>query len=255
MDRTDSSSPIPPLRVLHRDEHLVAVDKPAGLFSHPSPLDRRAPSVLAELRATLGQRVYGVHRLDRPTSGVLLFALSSEAASALCDAFRRGLVRKGYRAVVRGFVAEEGVVDHPVREEGRGPGRAARTSYRRLATATVDAPVGPYPTARYSLVEVRPATGRRHQIRQHFAHLRHPLVGDTVYGDGRHNRLFRERFDLGRLLLFATELSLEHPFGGAHLTLAASLPAGVRPAFEALGWGAHLETREGPRWAPLAEPT
>lgn len=226
------------LQILYQDEFYVAVDKPSGLLVHPSPLAPDEPSALRQLRDKLGRWVYPVHRLDRPTSGVLLFALSPEAAARLCLAFRSRIVDKSYLAVVRGVAADHGVVDSPITEEPGAEPQTALTEYRRLAEAELSVPVGRYATARYSLVDVRPHTGRRHQIRRHFAHLRHPIVGDTAHGDGRHNRLFRERFGLWRLLLFATAVSFVHPWTARQVTVSAPLPPDVATLFAGLGWGA-----------------
>jgi len=245
----------PPLEILFADEHLVAVHKPSGLLVHRSPIDRRETRFALQLvRDQLGRRVYPVHRLDKPTSGVLLFALSTEAARELSLAFAHGRVEKTYLAVVRGVPDEAGVIDYPLREEpdgpadrGEGPGggaQAALTAFRRLAATELPYAVGRYPTSRYALVEAHPRTGRRHQLRRHFKHILHPLVGDTKYGEGRHNRFFRERFDCRRLLLAAVELTFPHPESGAALTVSAPPEASFLEPLARLGW---LETLP-PRW-------
>jgi tRNA pseudouridine65 synthase len=173
------------------------------------------------LRDQLGQRVWPLHRLDRATSGVLLFALDAETAALVGRQIMAREFDKRYLAVVRGYVESDGLIDHPLSTEGDRPARPALTRYRRLATMELPVPVGRYPVARYSLVEVCPLTGRTHQIRRHFKHLFHPLIGDTTYGEGRHNRLFRQRFGCHRLLLHAVQLALTHPRSGEHLDLRA----------------------------------
>jgi tRNA pseudouridine65 synthase len=190
------------------------------------------------------RRVYPVHRLDKPTSGVLLFALSPSAARVISAAFADGRVQKSYLAVVRGCPPEEGVIDHPLveepdgieggAEEARVP-RPALTEYRRLATAELSHAVGRYPTSRYSLVEICPRTGRRHQIRRHFKHIFHPLVGDTKYGEGRHNRFFRENYGCHRLLLAAVGLTFPHPCGG-DITVKARPEESFLSVTARLGW-------------------
>ncbi|MHB8763446.1 MAG: pseudouridine synthase [Deferrisomatales bacterium] len=225
------------LLILYRDDHCVAVHKPPGLLVHPTALAAGEDDcALRRVRRQLGRRVFPVHRLDRATSGVLLFALGPEAARDLCLAFRQGEVGKTYRAVVRGWMPAEGRVDHPLRSLRGANARPAATEYRRLATAEVPVPTGRYPSARHSLVEVRPLTGRSHQIRRHFAHLSHPLVGDTVYGDGRHNRLWRERFEVHRLLLVATRLTFRPPGAADDVTVAAQEEPELEPPFRQLGW-------------------
>jgi len=237
----------PPLEILYADEHLVAVHKPSGLLVHRSPIDRRETRfALQLLRDQLGQRVYPVHRLDKPTSGVLLFALSTDSARPLSLAFAEGRVEKTYLAVVRGVPAETGVIDHPLVEEpdsaaaaDAGPekgARAAVTAFRRLAAAELPHAVGRYPSSRYALVEARPRTGRRHQLRRHFKHLFHPIIGDTKYGEGRHNRFFREAFACHRLLLAAVELTVPHPAGGPPLTVCAPPEPSFLAPMGDLGW-------------------
>ncbi len=202
------------LQVLYRDEFYVAVQKPAGMLVHRTGLATRATRfAVQELRDQLGRHVHPVHRLDRATAGVLLFALTPEAAQRLGAAFMANTVHKTYLAVVRGWVAAEGVIDHPVQDRDRGDtARDARTHFRRLGRIEFPVAVDRYPSSRYSLVEIHPQTGRRHQIRQHFKHIFHPLIGDTSYGNGRHNRYFRESFGVHRLLLEARALEFMHPY-------------------------------------------
>lgn len=222
------------LHILYRDPHLVAIDKPPGLLVHPSWVDRsETRSAMHLLRDQIGQYVYPVHRLDKPTSGVLLFALSPEIARLLTDSFTRKRVEKRYLAVVRGHLAESGRIDHALKEpqdkmtDRRArkdkPAQQAITEYRRLATLELPLRVDRYPTSRYSLVEASPLTGRKHQIRRHFKHLSHPLIGDTSYGKSKHNRLFSEVYDCRRLLLAATRLTLVHPVTGERLVVQAGL--------------------------------
>jgi len=235
------------LEILYRDEHLVAVNKPSGLLVHRSEIDRHETRFALQLvRDQLGQWVYPVHRLDRPTSGVLLLALDPEAARRLGEAFAAGAVEKTYLAVVRGIPTEEGVIDYPLTEEldrhsdrlarpDKGP-QPAVTEFRRLATVELPCPVGRYPTSRYSLVEARPKTGRKHQLRRHFKHLFHPLIGDTKHGEGRHNRFFRDSYDCRRLLLAAVEITLPHPITGQPLRIGAPLEDSFAAVIEKLGW-------------------
>ena len=234
-----------PLDILYLDEHLVAVNKPAGLLVHRSPIDRRETRfVLQLLRDQLGQRVYPVHRLDKPTSGVLLFGRTSDAARRVAMAFAGHLVRKTYLAVLRGYCDVEDRIDYALRDEPEqrsvgaeeGVLRPARTDYRRLGTVELPFAVGRYATSRYCLVEARPITGRRRQLRRHFKHIFHPIVGDTTYGDGRHNRFFRRQFGVRRMLLAATELALPHPYSGQPLVVQAPLAADFCALLTDFGW-------------------
>jgi tRNA pseudouridine65 synthase len=228
------------LDLLHEDAVLAAFAKPSGLLVHRGWGDDRV-TALDLAREQLGRRVFPVHRLDRATSGVLLFALTSEAAAAIHACFEDGRVHKRYLALVRGAPPASGVVDHPIPRREDGPRVPAVTAYRRLAVVDLPpldgAPEGRHP-ARYALVEALPATGRLHQVRRHMKHLGHPVIGDVNYGKGDHNRLFRERFGLRRLALHAAELRLPHPRTGLPLTIAAALPLDLRGPFERLGLAA-----------------
>lgn len=204
------------------------------MLVHPSLIDRHETRcAMTRLRDQIGDYVYPVHRLDKPTSGVLLFALSPEIARRLTAGFTDKRVEKRYLAVVRGHTAVSGRIDHPLKEQldkmtdrrarKNKPPQPAVTEYRRLMTLELPLRVDRYPTSRYSLLEVRPLSGRKHQIRRHFKHLSHPIIGDTSYGKSNHNRLFTERYDCRRLLLAATHLTLLHPVSGEPLRLQAGL--------------------------------
>jgi tRNA pseudouridine65 synthase len=215
---------------LYRDDRLVAFAKPSGLLVHRG-WDNDRVVALDLAREAIGAHVHPVHRLDRATSGVLLFALDPGSAAAMGRLFEAGGAHKTYLALVRGVTPEAGVIDHPVPRTEGGPRVPAVTAYARRHV--VD---------RWSLVEARPETGRLHQIRRHLKHLSHPVVGDVNYGKGDVNRLFRERYGLRRLALHALSLSFEHPFTGAAIVIAAPLPDDLRGPFGLLGipddaWG------------------
>ena len=223
------------LCVLYEDERLVAIDKPSGLVVHRSTQAHDSVNCVSLLRRQLGRFVFAVHRLDRGASGVLLFALDREAGQALSAAFALRRVEKQYVALVRGYLPEHGVIDSPLTDLGGACPQPAETRFTRLATVELAHPIKPHPTARYSLVRAEPLTGRTHQIRRHFAHLRHPIVGDVNHGDGEHNRLFRRLFGCRRLVLHAEQLTLPHPSTGKPLVIEAPLPAELVRLFEALG--------------------
>lgn len=236
--------------ILYLDDWLVAVHKPSGLLVHRSLIDKHETQfALQRVRDQLGRRVYPVHRLDKPTSGVLVFALDVETARTLTAQFKRGAVHKTYLALVRGYTEDRGLINHPLREEldaiadhAADPAKAAQpavTGYRCLGRVELPYAVGRYRTARYSLLELAPRTGRKHQIRRHLKHIFHPIIGDTTHGDGRHNRFFREHFDNQRLLLAATEIALQHPRGGQPLSIAAPLAADFQRVVDAAGLCGH----------------
>ncbi|WP_137894829.1 pseudouridine synthase [Ramlibacter sp. 2FC] len=217
------------LNILYQDDYLAAVDKPPGLLVHRSGLDAgETRFALQLLRDQLGRPVWPVHRLDKGTSGVLLFALDAETARRLGAAFEAGAaLRKTYRAVVRGWPAAEGLIDHPLRRladdarAGREELQEARTRYRRLARHELPLAQGAFPGTRCALVELEPLTGRRHQLRRHLKHIAHPLIGDATHGKGALNRAVAGLLGLQRLWLHALRLELVHPHSGAALTITA----------------------------------
>ncbi len=229
------------LTTLYRDDSLIAIDKPSGLLVHRSRISRDHIAAVQLVRDQIGQYVYPVHRLDRPTSGVLVFALNSETARLLKSLWDEDKVSKTYLAVVRGWTEAEGLIDWALRASKDDEVKEARTSYRRLATAEIETEIPPHDTSRYSLIEAIPHTGRMHQIRKHMKHLSHPIIGDTAHGDKRHNLVFEERFDVRRLLLFAQCLRLPHPHTGESLTITARLPDVFQRVFDGLGWDAQSD--------------
>jgi tRNA pseudouridine65 synthase len=221
-----------PLTVLFRDDHLLIVHKPAGLLVHRSPIDKHETEFALQYARTLngGQHVYPVHRLDRPTSGILVFARDSDTARSLGLSMMAGEVAKTYLAMVRGWPPEQGKIDHPLREEPEDrrlkgeeqPVRDALTYFHTLATTEIPVEIEKYPSSRYAVVELNPKTGRKHQLRRHMKHINHPIIGDANHGRGRHNRYFAERFGQGRLMLAATRMAFQHPVSGKPLTISAA---------------------------------
>jgi tRNA pseudouridine65 synthase len=223
------------LTVLYRDDQLVAIDKPSGMLVHRMPGCADRDVVVQHLRDQLGQWVYPVHRLDRGTSGVLVFALDPAVTSSLAEEFRQRRVDKRYLALVRGWAPLAERIDAPVREPDKSIRVPAVTDLRRLSTVELPLAVGRYATARYSLVELHPETGRTHQLRLHLAHLRHPIVGDVRHGDGRHNRLFRAHYDIERLMLCATSIGFSHPATGERVRIEAPPAQALQELWTQLG--------------------
>lgn len=239
------------LPILFQDEDLVVVNKYSGLLVHRSAIDRFADVFAVQmLRDQLGKKVYPVHRLDRPTSGALVFALSAENARRLSFEFSEGRVRKTYAAVVRGIPPLTSVIDYPLKEELDDKAdplarldKAAQKAVTEISTlASVEFPVkvDKFPTTRYSLVKAWPKTGRKHQIRRHLRHLGHPIIGDVSHGSGKHNRYFRENFQINRLLLACTEISFLHPQKNVNLTVPAPLAQDFKSLLDQFGWGDHF---------------
>jgi len=232
------------LPILYRDDSLVVINKPSGLLVHRSPIDRHETQFAVQLlRDQLGRRVYPVHRLDKGTSGALVFALERATAALLAGQFAGRQVRKTYQAIVRGWPPASGVIDHPlaavpdayVAAADGGP-KPCRTAYRTVATVELPVRVDRYPTARYALVELEPDTGRRHQLRRHLAHVSHPIIGDSTYGKGRHNRLFAERYGVRRLLLACVRLEFTHPVSTQSLSIGADPGPGFDVLRRQLDW-------------------
>lgn len=225
------------LPILFQDSHLIAVNKPAGMLVHRTEWFREEGlPLLQRLRDQIGCRVYPVHRLDRPTSGVIVFALSSKIASGLCEEFREHRVVKRYQAVVRGWTEDAFCVDYAIADDKEKERVEARTGFRTVSKTELPFAVGRYETARYSLVEAVPETGRLHQIRKHLKHIFHPIVGDVSHGDSAHNRFFRSQFDCHRLLLHAETLAFHHPVTSEWMTITAEADTKWRERMHALGF-------------------
>jgi len=223
---------MPNLPILFHDDHIVAINKPAGLLVHRSRVDVHATEFAMQmLRDQIGQLVFPIHRIDRPTSGVLLFALNKDCARELSQQFEARTVSKLYLAIVRGNTPDTKRWDEPLIEKhdpatdskarSDKPAQDAITEFKTIESWTVPFSAGKYPSSRYSLVEAKPLTGRKHQLRRHFNHMAHPIVGDTTYGDRRHNRLFREQLGVQRLLLIAKRLMFLHPVTGSGVEVEA----------------------------------
>lgn len=244
--------------ILYKDASLLAVHKPSGMLVHRGW--GRDDEVLADwVRPHVdSDKVHTIHRLDRATSGVVLFAQHAEAARQLADLFATRRIRKHYVALVRGIAPQMGYLDHPVPREPKGKERVeAQSSLRRIATNRDTEP------RECSLVEVVPHTGRVHQIRRHLAHLNHPIFGDAHYGKGKLNRAFKEHYGLRGLALHALALCFEHPETRLPLRIVAPMAADleeglVRMGFDPRVWrdleeGADEGRGDPPSWLEEAQ--
>lgn len=210
-----------PLEILYQDEFLIAINKPAGLLTHRSPIANDATEfAVQKLRDQIGQVVFPVHRLDRKTSGVLLFALTNEVNSQMQQLFSERKTRKIYHAVVRGFAPIEERIDYALVNE-KGNEQSAVSEIKTLERFDINVPFGKHPSSRYSLVKLIPETGRFHQLRKHTAHIFHPIIGDRPHGCNKQNRLWKEKWGMTRMLLHATELSFDHPVSGQIISIQA----------------------------------
>lgn len=211
------------LAIVYRDEHLIAINKPHGLLVHRSPIAADAEEFAVQtLRGQIGKWVAPVHRIDRKTGGILLFALDKETEIAMHKQFMEGLVSKKYLAIVRGHTADSEEIDYPLRKEN-GAVQDAHTAYTTLNRTELPIPLGSHPTSRYSLVEATPATGRMHQLRKHFAHIFHPIIGDRTHGCNKQNRMFKERWEMDTMLLHASYQLFQHPVTNERVIIEAPL--------------------------------
>jgi tRNA pseudouridine65 synthase len=227
---------MPSLDILFLDEHLVAINKPHGLLVHASPIARDAEEfALQMLRDQLNQKVFLCHRLDRKTGGVLLFALSKDVEKMMQMQFQENELDKKYLAIVRGHTPDEEEIDYPLRKEN-GALQEAFTRYKTLARAELNVPFGNHSTSRYSLVEAKPETGRMHQLRKHFSHIFHPIIGDRTHGCNKQNKLFKEKWELDNMLLHASQLSFKHPVTQQMVQINAPLQLKFLRMMEIMGW-------------------
>jgi tRNA pseudouridine65 synthase len=235
------------LPILYRDEHLVIIDKPPGLLVHRSEIDRHETRFAIQiLRNQIGQHVWPVHRLDRGTSGILVFALNKEINSELGKQFEAGTVGKTYLAIVRGHPESSGVIDHPLSrqrddyewkgEKMKEEAQQALTRFRCTDQIELPVAIDRYPSSRYALLELTPETGRRHQLRRHLKHISHPIIGDATYGKGRHNRYFAEHLHCHRLLLACTGLSFRHPVSNHMLHVKAPVSGEFAATLALFNW-------------------
>jgi len=213
------------LEILYQDEYFVAINKAPGLLVHPTRIAADVTeSAMQYLRDQLGQWVYPVHRIDRKTSGVLVFALSKEVQSQLSSTFKESKVEKRYIAIVRGYTEDEGEIDYAI-VNLENKTQEAHTKYRTLMRTEIPLAHGKHYTSRYSLVELVPSTGRYHQLRKHMAHIFHPIIGDRPHGRNKQNRLFKNEFGLKEMMLHAQCLTFLHPVLNEEVKIEASFHA------------------------------
>ncbi|WP_293787738.1 pseudouridine synthase [uncultured Pedobacter sp.] len=211
------------LEIIYQDDNLIAINKPHGLLVHQSSIARDATEfALQLLRDQVGKHVSPVHRLDRKTSGILLFAFDKESEIAMHQQFMNTETEKKYLAILRGFTPGQMDINYPLAKEN-GTMQDAFTSFITLQRAEVAVAFGKHPTSRYSLVEATPKTGRMHQLRRHFSHILHPIIGDRTHGCNKQNKFFKEQWNMTTMLLHASELAFVHPVTKEKIHLQAGL--------------------------------
>ncbi|MBE8721418.1 pseudouridine synthase [Sphingobacterium pedocola] len=222
------------LEILYEDENLIAINKPHGLLVHRSSIAAdTSVFALQLLRDQIGKTVYPAHRLDRKTAGVLLFSLNKETDQLIQPLFSDKAIEKKYIAILRGFCAQEGTIDYPLAKEN-GVVQEAITHFKKLAQAEIGIPSGKFPTSRYSAVEACPETGRMHQLRRHFAHILHPIIGDRPHGCNKQNKLWKEMFQMDTMMLHAKSLDFIHPRTQENIHIEAPLQPEFRRVLDIL---------------------
>jgi tRNA pseudouridine65 synthase len=229
------------LAILYQDDEIVVVHKPSGLLVHRSAIDKRETEFLIQqLRDQIGRHVFPVHRLDKPTSGIMVLALNKQSARALSSCFAERAVHKEYTAILRGYATSQ-VINYALKEQydkmtdnksvQHKEAQDASSEVVVLAQAEINRPLGRYNTARYTAVRLIPKTGRKHQLRRHMSHIRHPIIGDTCHGDGKQNQFARTHLLISRLSLVATKLIIAHPTTSQSMTFTTTIDADLRAAF------------------------
>ncbi len=225
------------LDIIYRDNHLIAINKPHGLLVHRTNLAKDADQfALQLLRDQIDAHVFPVHRLDRKTSGVLLFALNKDCLKTMQSQFAENQIKKSYLAIVRGYTDEYGTIDYPLRKEN-GKLQEAITNYRTLSHGEINQPFNGHPTSRYSLLKVAPVTGRMHQIRKHLSHIYHPIIGDRPHGCNKQNKLFKEKWQMTTMLLHALQIECLHPISNAPIIIKCNPHSEFDRMCEVLGFG------------------
>ncbi|RFC53917.1 pseudouridine synthase [Brumimicrobium aurantiacum] len=223
------------LEIIYEDDYILAINKPAGLLVHRTKIARDVHEFAMQiLRDQVGYQVTPIHRLDRKTSGVLLFAKKQEFVHEFQSTLQQDSTQKHYLAVTRGYFPAQISVDHPLTNDA-GKKQEARTSFKLIQKVEIDLPFGKFDTSRYSLIEAFPQSGRMHQIRKHLNHLRHPIIGDRPHGCNKQNALFLNKFGLEKMLLHAVSLKLKHPYTKEELIINAKVPEHFKEISNHLG--------------------
>lgn len=224
------------LEIVYQDDHLIAINKPHGLLVHRSSIANDAKEfALQLLRDQVNRHVSPVHRLDRKTGGLLLFAFEKDVEIAMHQQFQNGEVKKKYLAILRGYAPDQLDIDYPLAKEN-GTIQEAFTSFVTLKRAELDIAFGKHPTSRYSLVEAQPTTGRMHQLRRHFAHIFYPIIGDRKHGCNKQNKFFKEEWEMTTMLLHASELAFIHPVTRQEIEIKASVQSEFLRVMELMKW-------------------
>jgi len=227
------------LDIIFEDQFIICVNKPNNMVVHHAYHSRNVADetcLLQLIQAEKGIKVYPIHRLDRKTSGIILLAKETTNVSKFQELFTNNEIEKTYYGVVRGFSPESKIIDSPVKGRDASIHKDALTYLKTLEQIVLEIPVKPYDSSRYSLVELKPKTGRMHQLRVHTNKISHPLIGDIKYGDKNHDLMFEENFGWKNMFLHAGHLKFKHPFSEEVLILKANFPKDWISLFEEFNW-------------------
>ena len=225
-----------PLDILYQDDYLIAINKPHGLLVHKSSIANDTDQFAVQiLRDQLGQRVYPLHRLDRKTAGILLFALQEELNGVMQKQFSENRIKKQYQAIVRGYTPDDMEIDYPLKRDD-GTVQEAFTRFRTLKRVEAPFSVGKHPTSRYSHILLMPESGRMHQLRRHMAHVFHPIIGDRPHGCNKQNKFFLDHFGMNTMLLHASKLDFIHPVTQLSVSIEAEFQPEFRRMYQTLGF-------------------
>jgi tRNA pseudouridine65 synthase len=227
------------LDIIYEDDYILCVNKVNNMLVHHAHHSRNIADEQALLQLIQEKRnlkVHPIHRLDRKTSGIILLAKETVYVSKFQALFNDNEIEKIYYGVVRGHSPESKIIDSPVKGRDGKVYKEAETHLKTIAKITLEIPVKPYDSSRYSLVQFTPKTGRMHQLRVHSLKISHPLIGDAKYGDKNHDLMFEENFAWRNLFLHAGELKFKHPFTNKILHLKGNFPQDWISLFKKFCW-------------------
>ena len=230
--------------IIFEDDYIICYNKPNNTLVHHAKHSRNVAdetSLLQQVETQTGNKTYPVHRLDRKTSGIILLAKQREFVAKFQELFTANAINKTYYAIVRGHAPTKLTIDSPVKGRDAKVHKEALTLLETVEKITLEIPVKPYDSSRYSLVKLLPKTGRMHQLRVHANKISHPIIGDPKYGDKNHNLMFEANFNCANLFLHAGSLVFTHPFTQENLTLKSSFPTDWEVLFAKFNWENPLE--------------
>lgn len=210
--------------ILFEDQHIIVANKPSGIQTHITKIDPDKTNFTDQLSQHLQKQVYPVHRLDRGTSGIILFSKNNEDASLLQEALQSMPHKKIYKAIVRGRLSDSGLIVREMEDAYSNKKQYSKSIYRRIESFSAKLEVGKHPITFFSLLELEPITGRTHQLRRHLSKISRPIIGDKEYGDSKLNSFLYKHKMVETMLLHAETLRFYHPFNNKEVVFTAPIP-------------------------------